>query len=254
MKKILLTAALFVATMAASAQTLTLSTYSGTNVSNLNGQVRDVKMSRSIFKGWNTISLPFAMTEAQIDEHFGSDCRLEKFVGVETTASATTMLFQDVKAQGIEANTPYILYYTGETKSIPMLVSNATLVAGDAPIAFNDLNGMTVTMRGVQKSVDSKGLYGILAKDNDEASFVNVSDLGSLFYATRCYVEVSNIDNAQSTNLVLATRHLAANQTPTGINAVENGGAASTTYNIAGQRVNNDAKGIKIQNHKKYAK
>lgn len=252
MKKILLTAALFVATMAASAQTLTLSSFSGTNLSNLNGQVRDVKMSRDIFKGWNTISLPFALTEDQVNEYFGSDCRLEKFVGVETTASATTMIFQDVKAEGIKANTPYILYYTGETKSIAMNVSNATLDNGESVISFTDVNGMTISMHGLKRSAGSRGLYGILAKDNDEASFVNVSDLGSQFYATRCYVEVSNIDNAKSTNLILATRHLAPGTT--GIDSVEAANSNSATFNLAGQRVGKDAKGVKIQNHKKYAK
>lgn len=253
MKKVLLTAALFVATMAASAQSLTISTLSGTNVSNLNGQIRDVKMSRDIFKGWNTISLPFSLSEAQVNEFFGSDCRLEKFVGVETNAGATTMLFQDVKAQGIEANTPYILYYTGETKSIAMNVSNATIDNSESAISFTDINGMTISMRGLKRSAGSRGLYGILAKDNDEASFVNVSELGSQFYATRCYVEVSNFDDTKSTSLSLATRHLAPSNI-TGINNVETANGNNTTYNISGQRVGKDAKGVKIQNHKKYAK
>lgn len=243
MKKVLLTAALVASTMAASAQTLYLSTYSGTNIAKFDGQAKDISMTRAIFKGWNTISLPFSLTEAQVNEYFGEDCRLEKFVGVETNANGTTMLFQDVKEQGIQPNTPYILFYTGENTSVKMNMPQVVLSNTPAAISYTDMNGMTITMSGAQFSVDSNEKYGILAKDNDEASFVNVADLKTMFYATHCYVQVSNIDEAVSTNLILATRHLAAASETTAINQiVSSPNELIDVYNEAGQQV---AKGMK---------
>ena len=243
MKKVLLTAALAVATMAASAQTLYLSTYNGTNIAKFDGLTKDISMTRAVFHGWNTISLPFSLTEAQVCEYFGEDCRLEMFVGVETNANGTTMLFQDVKEQGMQANVPYILYYNGENTSVKMNMAQVLLSNAPATISYTDMNGMTITMSAAQFSVDSDQKYGILAKDNDEASFVNVADLKTKFYATHCYVQVSNFDEAVSTNLVLATRHLAASAETTAINAiVSSPNELIDVYNEAGQQV---AKGMK---------
>lgn len=252
MKKVLLTAALAVATMAASAQTLYLSTYGGTNVAKFDGMSKDISMTRSVFHGWNTISLPFALTESQVCEYFGEDCRLEMFVGVETNANGTTMLFQDVKEQGIQPNVPYILFYTGENATVKMNIPQVVLSSTPASISYTDMNGMIVTMNGAQFSVDSNNKYGILAKDNDEASFVNVASLNTKFYATHCFVEVSNIDNDLSTSLILGTRHLAAASEVTAISkVVSSPNERIDVYNEAGQQV---AKGMKASEFKNLGK
>lgn len=252
MKKILLTAALAVATLAASAQSLYISTYAGSNLAKYDGQTRNITMSRSIFKGWNTISLPFAMSEAQVNEYFGSDCRLEKFVGVESNGSATTMLFQDVKAEGIAANTPYILYFTGDNKVVNLNIPEVTIYSASSNISFTTVNGMTISMNGANFSLDSNNRYGILAKDNDEASFVNVANLNTKFYATHCYVEVSNFDEAKTNDLVLATRHIGAGSEATAISkVVASADELIDVYNEAGQLV---TAGIKARNFASLAK
>ena len=48
---------------------LKLSTYNGTSVDNFDGQQCVVTVDRYIVNGWNTLSLPFAMTEDQMAEY-----------------------------------------------------------------------------------------------------------------------------------------------------------------------------------------
>ena len=82
MKKLLLMGAFALGCISASAQqNLTLSTYKGTDISKYAGKRMNVTVNRYIFKGWNTISLPFNVSKEQINEVFGNDCRLEKLAG-----------------------------------------------------------------------------------------------------------------------------------------------------------------------------
>ena len=176
MKKLLLMAAFALGCISASAQqTLTLSTYKGTDLSKYDGKTVKVSVSRYLFNEWNTIAFPFAMTEEQVNDAFGSDCKLEKLVGVENDGLNLILNFQDCKAEGIQANTPYILYYQGESASIKFTVENALIV-----------------------------------NDNKEAAFVNVDETTNGFYATRCYVQMSSGNFTQ-----LKTNHLAAGEVTT---------------------------------------
>ena len=237
MKKTLLAIAFAAFSMAASAQTLYLSTYNGSNLKTLNGVTRNVMMNRAVFHGWNTISLPFSMTEAQVNEYFGSDCRLEMYVGLETSPAATTMLFQDVKAEGIKANVPYILYYNGESTTVKINAAETTIYDAPSSISYTNANGQTVTMAGTQSLLTSDNRYGVLVKNNDEATFVNVSTLASKFFATHCYVTVTNFDEADN-SLTLATRHLAASDEATSISSITaSSNEIISVYNEAGQLV-----------------
>lgn len=74
----------------------------------------NVRVLRTIKGGqWSTICLPFAMSEAQCKEAFGSDVEIADFTGVETTFDegdnvvGLTVNFADAAA--IEANHPYII-------------------------------------------------------------------------------------------------------------------------------------------------
>ena len=240
MKKLLLIAALALGCMSASAQqTLTLSTYKGTDLTKYDGQTVNVSVSRYLFKGWNTISFPFAMTKDQVNEAFGNDCKLEKFVGVENDGVYVKLNFQDCKDEGIQANTPYILFYTGENESKQIKLENVLIEAGGSSIAFTVAGtGETVTMTGVDHELSPAGRFGILAKDNFEASFVNTDAVASNFYATRCYVEVSSGNSTQ-----LKTNHLAANEV-TSIKSVAQANDKVEVFNLSGIKVADSIEGL----------
>ena len=210
-------------------QVLNLSTANGTNLQKYDGQVCKINVNRYVFNGWNTISLPFELTESEVNEAFGNDCRLEKLIGVEESGGTVSLFFQDCKATGIESNVPYILYYTGENGS-KRISKEALVTQGEAVVGFR-AGGDYVQMAAAQKACPGAGLYGILAADNAEAKFVAVDEAKGGFHATRCFVK---LDSGNNTPLV--TYHLAAGET-TSISAIANNGAKVDVYNIAGMKV-----------------
>ncbi|MBQ0048122.1 MAG: hypothetical protein KBT33_11580 [Prevotellaceae bacterium] len=240
MKKLLLIAAVILGCTTASAQkTLNLSTYSGTNLSQYDGKTLNISVNRQLFKGWNTISLPFDMSAEQVEAAFGSDCKLEALVGAEDDGMQLKLNFKDCKSEGIKANIPYILYYTGETATKKFTTESAICKDEPATVSFTTLKGVKVTFTGAQKQTEAKGLYGILARDNTEAAFVNVDDITSGFYATRCYVELSN-----GNSTVLQTNHISDDVTS--VKSVVKAGESVDVYNISGTKVANKIHADKI--------
>ena len=239
MKKVLLMAAFALGCISASAQeSLTLSTYQGTNIAKYNGKTLPVSVSRYVFNGWNTIALPFSMTEEQVNETFGNDCRLEKLVGVENDGSNIRLNFQNCKAEGIKANTPYILYYTGETGTKKFKSDSKAVVDATAELTFTaEGTGETVTMACARMKTKAQGLYGILAKDNAEATFVNVDDITSGFLATRRYIQLSN-----GNSTLLTTNHIGSDVTA--INAVAKANEKVEVYNLSGVKVADNVNGL----------
>ena len=112
MKKFFCMIAMAVITLTAwSQKPLNVSTYSGTALERCDGQQRMVTADRYLFTGWNTISLPFAMSEQELDEALGQGVKLERLVGVTQQGAELVLNFQDCKADGIKANQPYIHYW-----------------------------------------------------------------------------------------------------------------------------------------------
>lgn len=234
MKKFYIIAMMAFAALTASAQSVSISTYEGTDVTKHAGQQKKVNMNRFLYKGWNTISIPFDMTAAEVAEAFGDDCRLEALVGVENDAAGIKLNFQDCKSSGIKANTPYILYYNKESKSVKF-TGEKTLKSAKASVKFTDSYGVEVTFCGADKKKNAEGLYGILAKDNADAAFVNVDNITNGFYATRCYIQLSTGNNA-----TLRTNHIGEGDV-TSVASVVKGGEKVDVYNISGVKVATNA-------------
>lgn len=241
MKKFYLIAMMALATMSVNAQQkVILSTYAGTPVEKFDGCECNVTVNRYVFTGWNTISLPFAVSESELNELFGADCRLEKLVGAEQESNGIRLDFQDCKSAGIEANVPYILHYTGEAanKKISKLT---TLTAGEAALTYQVKGGNeTVTMACAQTHIDGIGFYGVLAVDNAEARFTPVDETKSGFYATRCYVKVSS-----GTDALLRTNHLAAGELSS-ISAVASSKEKVDVYTLSGVKVATNVRASEI--------
>lgn len=215
-----------------------LSSYAGTNVQKYVGQAVDVFISRQMFNGWNTICMPFDMTTDEINSAFGEDCKLETLSDVNVNGSVVVMNFNDVKNEGIIAGRPYLLYYTGETKTISMNLHGKELVSSLSPISIKG-----VMFSGTQTHIEAQGHYGIRAIDNKDAQFVSVDNTLSGFYATRCF-----IDYTGSNSSTLITVH---NQTATAIKSISIESLNGDIYNLNGQKINNMQKGVNIVNGKK---
>jgi len=231
MKKFYLIAALIVATLTANAQQkLYLSTYNGTNLEKYDGKTCDISTNRYIFKGWNTIALPFSISEGELNDIFGNDCRLERLIGVENEGSTIILNFQDCKTDGLQANMPYVLYYTGENGN--KKIEKQALVSNESSaVTFKTSRGETVTMAGAQMQTKGIGFYGIPAKDNGEVNFMQIDESMSGFYATRCYIQLNS-----STATSLKARHFAAGEVNS-IQSVMSNGETVDVYNLAGKKI-----------------
>jgi hypothetical protein len=233
MKKFFLIAAMAALSLGAQAQEkLYLSTYNGTNLSKYDGKLCNVTVNRYVFTGWNTIALPFAMSEQELNDIFGADCQLERLASVEdNTQGGVTLNFVNCKADGLQANTPYMLHYTGEAAT-KRIVKQAEVSDAQAALTFSTASGEQVTMEGVRQHTDGEGLYGVLARDNSEVRFVSVDGEGTNgFYATRCYVSVST-----GNNTMLTTNHLGEGEA-TAINAIARSGERVDVFTVSGVKV-----------------
>lgn len=225
----------------ATAQTVYLSTIGGTDLTRYDNKTLDVKATRQIFNGWNTICLPFSMTQSQMETLFGSDCQLEELVGIESTGSNIQLNFKACNSEGIKANKPYILHYNGVTEAKLIDVEGALIKNAQASVSFTDAFGVKVSFCGAKKQIQDEKLYGILARDNSEASFVNLTGLSSSFYATRCYISVSG-----NTHPTLTINHIGADEA-TSINAVLRNGEKADVYNINGIRISSAATASQVE-------
>lgn len=232
----------FSAAMMAQSKTLYLSSVEGTNVSQYDGQTRNVSMSRSVFNGWNTLCVPFSMTTEELNATFGAGCKLETLSAITKEGNVIDLYFTDVKAEGVKANTPYLLHYTGETKTVKMVANETTIEANDAPALLFIADNAFVQFNGAAKHIEANeqdAMYGIYVKDNAEAAFSLVTPETSGFYATRCFITVDGVKNP-----TFKAHHGAA--PVTAINAVKAENASDNVYNVNGVRQNSLQKGVNI--------
>lgn len=242
MKKLFCMIALAAIVLTAGAQKpLKLSSYNGTAIERYDGQQRDLSMDRYLFTGWNTISLPFAMTEQEIDEALGQGVKIERLVGVVQQGTEIELNFQDCKAEGIKANIPYIVYYPGESGTKKFNV-NATVTNKESKLTMTTTGGVEVTMMGADRKTDGKGLYGILAINNLDANFTAIDNDKAFFYATRCYISIPG-----EQLFTLRTRHLAAGEV-TSITSIAADNEIVDVYNVLGMRVAHNIKAGDINN------
>ena len=93
----------------------------------------DVRVKRSIVAGvWNTICLPFAMTETQMKAAFGNGVLLGDFKGYQADGDGIQVNFEEATA--IEANHPYIIKVESDISEFT--VDGVDIAPGDAEINY----------------------------------------------------------------------------------------------------------------------
>ena len=248
MKKIFTFVLALVAMTAVMAQSrVYINTWNKQDLTKYDNQQKNISMSRYMFNGWNTLCIPFSMTEDQINEAFGSDCRVETLIAAEEDANGVTVYFSDVKANGIEANKPYLIYYTGESKYKSVKLDDVTINAtGAEALVCNTNKGSEVALIGTYSHIDGLDSYGILAKDNSDTKFVPVTTGLNGFYPTRCFLTVNGGNDVNVSFMHGAPTRIS--------NVVAEGQQSSDVYNLKGMKVSEYYKGLVIKNGKKFVK
>lgn len=190
---------------------------------------------------WNTLVLPFAMTQEQIAETFGTKASVANYIGSTRNADNTYTLNFDSSKKEIEANKPVFIY--GAVNKPEYRIENAVLVEGVPVIETTE----GFNFAGSYNKSTTQHDDWFISSDNKFYQAVG-SETIKPFRAL--FRPVSNAANAKA----LAVSITDEDGTLTVINAHTGQmtlPASAPLYNISGQCVNKRYKGIVIQNGKK---
>ena len=204
----------------------------------------NVKLTKTIYEGFNTVVLPFDMTADEVTSTLGAGTLYSYTGNTDGTLSFET-------ADAITAHTPYLFKADADKQLTDAEVSNRTITVPDNAL----------TSAGTDFSL--VGTYTAYAKDADENPIVVGTDyiLGAdnNFHKTtvknalkpfRAYLKGNGTQDAGVKALIINLDGVA-----TAIQTIEGEAAAQSDviYNLAGQRVQKAQHGIYIVGGKKVA-
>ena len=205
-------------------------------------EISDITLNRTLVADkWNTLCVPFAISEEEIKANFGKGTLVEKFDAV----NGNTVNFAD--ATSIEAGVPYLIKPTVAGTTYTFYGKE---VSADAPKTEGNAD---VTFQGIYSPTDITNNGTVKAAGVTEGGKVLFVNPGSQTKAFRCFFTIS--DNASITPAMLK---ISIKGVETAINSIvmDNSNATdNAVYNLQGQRVNGNSltKGIYIKNGKKFA-
>ncbi len=208
----------------------------------------NVTITKSIYDGWNTIVVPFAMNIAEIvnalpaeilNAAASSDADLTQFA-IYTYAglSGRVLDFEEVETAAIEANVPYLLYSPYNFGQLTFKLNNRHIEVGETITE----TGTGYEFAGVYQQIEVANGDYILG----ETDFLR-SEGGNRVPAYRAYIKKTDVAIDE------ARLQISIDGVTTAINTVDGQSvnASDAIYNMAGQQVKKAQKGLYIQNGKK---
>ena len=213
-----------------------------------------IKVKRTIKANqWNTICLPFAMTETQVYDAFGDDMQLYEFMEYEADENLTEIkvLFDvaHLGEDGFFANYPYIIK---TSKDISEFMVTSTIEPDEENAVAEFTNGRT----GSRKEVYGT-FYGTLKAGGKVPANCLFLNGGDFWYSTgvsnlkafRGYFEfvdiLASIENSNSKIQIVFRDET------TGIKNIETYVNDEAIYDLQGRRVVESGKGVYIKKGKK---
>jgi len=217
----------------------------------------DVRVKRTIKANeWSTICLPFAMTEAQVKEAFGNDVLLGDFAGAESefdeADNVTGIAVSFDEASAIEANHPYVIKASQPVEEFTVDGVNIVADEDEAYIEFD--NGKSGSRRVVYS-----GFYGTYHAQTVLDEFTLFLYDNKFWYSTgqtkmkafRAYFAFLDVltDVENAAGVIEFKMNL---DDATGIRTIDHSSLTNDHYyNLAGQRVGRNYKGIVVTKGKK---
>ena len=199
-------------------------------------EAADVTLKRKfVANKWNTLVLPFAVSDADVKTTFGADAKIVKYSNADDVNIKFT-----TSTKGIEAN-------------VPVLIMPADVNAKDT-YTFNGVSIVEADPKADGTNYSFVGSYKPYNLVNDDYMLYAdkwwKTETGDKYTikAFRAYIKANTPAAAKQLNLVIDGQ-----TTGLKLNTV-NGNIEGETYNIAGQRVANSYKGLIIKNGKKIIK
>lgn len=182
---------------------------------------------------WNTLVLPFAVSDADVKTTFGADAKIVEYSNADDANINFT-----TSTKGIKAN-------------VPVLIMPAAV---NPDYTFNSVSIVVADPKAEGTSYSFVGSYKPYNLVNDDYMLYAdkwwKTETGDTYKikAFRAYIKANTPAAAKQLNLVIDGK-----TTGLKLNTV-NGNIEGETYNIAGQRVANSYKGLIIKNGKKIIK
>lgn len=199
-------------------------------------EAADVTLKRTfVANKWNTLVLPFAVSDADVKTTFGADAKIVKYSNADDANINFT-----TSTKGIEANVPVLIMPVAVNAKNTYTFNGVSIVEA-APKA----DGTNYSFVGSYKPYDLVNDDYMLYADKWWKTETGDSYKIKAF---RAYIKANTPAAAKQLNLVIDGQ-----TTGLKLNTV-NGNIEGETYNIAGQRVANSYKGLIIKNGKKIIK
>lgn len=206
-----------------------------------------ISLNRKLVKGaWNTICLPFDVSEAQAKSAFGADVRI---AALNAESKGNTLVFEDKKAEGIKAAVPYLIMPSEVKADNQYEFYNVDIKAGDAGQAAT-LDGFA--FKGIYNKVD---ITQDINNSESYAAFLGANNTlfkaksGTTTKGFRAYFAIPNSTTTSALRVVVDGNATSIKNINCGV--VESDDAV---YNLQGQRVDahNLMPGLYIKAGKKF--
>ena len=208
-----------------------------------------ITLVRNLYSGWNTFCVPFALTQAQLEEAYGSGAVAKYLSKVTTGTEGVTLHFTPEEEGGIKANKAYLLYLTADVTEAKTFSGVTLQPAGDCTTTVTAADGGDYTFQGILAPTELKTDNTQYFLNSAGTAFVLPRADSSPMKATRAYIIVPTpAGSAQGRQY-----RFDFNGTTTAIdNVTVSGMEDGAWYTISGIRVNRPAaKGVYIHNGRK---
>lgn len=186
---------------------------------------------------WNTLVLPFAVSDADVKTTFGADAKIVEYSNAEDVNINFT-----TSTNGIKANVPVLIMPAAVNPENTYTFNGVSIVVADPnPKADGTNYSFVGSYKPYNLVNDDYMLYADKWWKTETGDTYKIK-------AFRAYIKANTSAAAKQLNLVIDGQ-----TTGLKLNTV-NGNIEGETYNIAGQRVANSYKGLVIKNGKKIIK
>lgn len=189
----------------------------------------NVTFSRTFYKGWNTFVAPFPVTKAQL----GYD-KANALASIST--SAGWLKFEDVAGETLEANKPYLLYYSADQTPVEFYYGGTVLsTTGEVKTTADGQGGAKVSMVGNYKPQSSIVVGNYLLTELSGEDVIVKAGSKATVDATKCYFTFENVPNPAALSVkfggdVTGMGNVVAEETAPRANGV---------YNLQGVKLSN---------------
>ena len=199
-------------------------------------EAADVTLKRTfVANKWNTLVLPFAVSDADVKTTFGADAKIVEYSNADDANINFT-----TSTKGIEANVPVLIMPAAVNAKNTYTFNSVSIVVAD-PKADGTNYSFVGSYKPYNLVNDDYMLYADKWWKTETGDTYKIK-------AFRAYIKANTPAAAKQLNLVIDGQ-----TTGLKLNTV-NGNIEGETYNIAGQRVANSYKGLIIKNGKKIIK